>query len=177
MRPRQRDGVKLAGQCTPSSKEASRTREGKAYLRAWRGRGLGWAVLVNLCESLINPVIENKPNMLTGLGQKASGWTAGCKLQPQGLLYPPGERRDLTRSCCLRGTRQTRPFAGNGKPTARKADGGRAWDGGKSESRPVMGRTGIAPQGNIIPTGNGADFRRVSRHERVCGTFLRGTGK
>ena len=34
-----------------------------------------------------------------------------------------------------------------------------------------MERIGIAPQGNIIPTGNGADFRRVSRHERVCRTF------
>jgi hypothetical protein len=37
-----------------------------------------------------------------------------------------------------------------------------------------MERIGIAPQGNIIPTGNGADFRRVSRHERVCRIFLNG---
>jgi len=30
-----------------------------------------------------------------------------------------------------------------------------------------MGRIGIAPQGNIIPIGNGADFRWVLRHENV----------
>jgi len=37
-----------------------------------------------------------------------------------------------------------------------------------------MERIGIALQGNIILTGNGADFRLVSRHERVCRTFLKG---
>ena len=30
-----------------------------------------------------------------------------------------------------------------------------------------MRRIGIAPQGHIIPTGNGADFRWVLRHENV----------
>jgi len=44
----------------------------------------------------------------------------------------------------------------------------------KSEGRSVMERIGIAPQGNIIPTGNGADFRRVSRHEEICRIFLKG---
>lgn len=34
-----------------------------------------------------------------------------------------------------------------------------------------MGRTGIEPQGDIIPAGNGADFRLVSHHERVWRTF------
>jgi hypothetical protein len=37
-----------------------------------------------------------------------------------------------------------------------------------------MERIGIAPQGNIIPTGNGADFRQVSRHEEICRIFLNG---
>jgi hypothetical protein len=37
-----------------------------------------------------------------------------------------------------------------------------------------MERIGIAPQGNIIPTGNSADFRRVSRHEKICRIFLKG---
>ncbi len=44
----------------------------------------------------------------------------------------------------------------------------------KANGRSVMGRIGIEPQGDIIPTGNGADFRQVSRHERVCGTFVGG---
>jgi RNA-directed DNA polymerase len=34
-----------------------------------------------------------------------------------------------------------------------------------------MGRIGIEPQGDIIPAGNGADFRVVSPHERVWRTF------
>jgi len=37
-----------------------------------------------------------------------------------------------------------------------------------------MERIGIELQGNIIPTGNGADFRRVSRHEEICRIFLNG---
>jgi len=37
-----------------------------------------------------------------------------------------------------------------------------------------MERIGVAPQGNIIPTGNSADFRRVSRHEEICRIFLKG---
>jgi hypothetical protein len=38
----------------------------------------------------------------------------------------PENRQNLTHSCYLSGTWQTRPFASNGKPTAREADGGRA---------------------------------------------------
>ena len=34
-----------------------------------------------------------------------------------------------------------------------------------------MGWIGITPQGDIIPTGNGADFHEVLRHERVRRTF------
>ena len=37
------------------------------------GRGLGSCVRVNQRESLINVVTTNKPKMLTGLGQQASG--------------------------------------------------------------------------------------------------------
>ena len=37
------------------------------------GRGLGLNGMVNICESLINIVNVNKPKMLTGLSQKASG--------------------------------------------------------------------------------------------------------
>ena len=37
-----------------------------------------------------------------------------------------------------------------------------------------MRRIGIAPQGHIIPTGNGADFRWVLRHENVGRISLKG---
>jgi hypothetical protein len=37
-----------------------------------------------------------------------------------------------------------------------------------------MGWIGIESKDNIIPTGNGADFHEVLRHEKVCRTFLKG---
>jgi hypothetical protein len=42
-----------------------------------------------------------------------------------------------------------------------------------------MKRIGIEPKGNIILTGNGADFHEVLRHERACRTLFtkRRTGK
>ena len=35
--------------------------------------------MVNICESLINAVIENKPKMLIGLDQKVCGWCRGSR--------------------------------------------------------------------------------------------------
>ena len=52
--------------------------------------------------------------------------------------------------------------------------GGRVEEDGKSEGHPVMGWIGIEPQGDIIPTGNGADFHRVSHHEKVGRIVLKG---
>ena len=37
-----------------------------------------------------------------------------------------------------------------------------------------MGWIRIESKGNIILTGNGADFHRVSHHEKVCRIFLKG---
>ena len=48
------------------------------------GRELGSDGMVNTCESLINVVITNKPKVLIGLGQKASGQVQGLtNLLPQ----------------------------------------------------------------------------------------------
>jgi hypothetical protein len=43
--------------------------------------------------------------------------------------------------------------------------GCRVEEDGKSEGRFVMRRIGIEPKGNIILTGNGADFHPVFRYE------------
>jgi hypothetical protein len=61
-----------------------------------------------------------------------------------------------------------------GRPTARKAEGRRVEEGGESEGRSVIERIGIEPQGNIILTGNGANFRQVLRHEKMGRIFLKG---
>jgi hypothetical protein len=37
-----------------------------------------------------------------------------------------------------------------------------------------MKRIGIESKDNITPAGNGADFRKVLRHERVGRTFIGG---
>jgi hypothetical protein len=37
-----------------------------------------------------------------------------------------------------------------------------------------MGQIGTEPKGDIILIGNGADFREVLRHERICRIFLKG---
>lgn len=64
-----------------------------------------------------------------------------------------------------------------GRPTARKAEGRRVEEGGESEGRSVIERIGIEPQGNIILTGNGANFRQVLRHEKMGRIFLIKEGK
>ena len=53
----------------------------------------------------------------------------------------------------------------------------RVRDGGGSEGRPVMGGTGVEPDGSAVRATEGvhhltrkrADFRRVARHEKVDG--------
>jgi hypothetical protein len=46
----------------------------------------------------------DKPKMLTGLSQKASGWLILLRLDYRNMK-PPDDRQSLTRSCYLNGTR------------------------------------------------------------------------
>ena len=102
--------------------------------------------MVNTCELLINVVNWDKPKMLTGLGQngKGSGMDAPNSSIADG--EPPAERQNLTHTV----TRTER-----GKPTGLPVKeseprgtlmGLWVWDGGGSESLPVMGRTGAEPK-------------------------------
>ena len=52
----------------------------------------------NICESLINAVMRNKPKMLIGLDQKVGGQVQVFPNSPDADLAPPAERRDLTHS-------------------------------------------------------------------------------
>ena len=55
-------------------------------------------------ELLINSVTENKPKMLIGLSQKASGWIAHPPWSYRDI-QPSEERQSLTPSYYLGGTR------------------------------------------------------------------------
>ena len=47
--------------------------------------------MVNICESLINVVTENKPKMLTGLNQKVSGQVQVLPFLPVADVEATGE--------------------------------------------------------------------------------------
>ena len=53
----------------------------------------------------------------------------------------------------------------------------RVKEAGESERRSVIERTRIEGLFRHHPTRKGADFRLVSHRKRVCGTFLKRTGK
>ena len=89
---------------------------------------------------------------------------------------PPAERRNLT---------HTVTAAERGKPVVSPADcvlasdsqekpkGRRVREEGASESRSVMGRTGVEPQGDIIPRRKPADFPLVLAYVNREQTDLR----
>ncbi len=84
----------------------------------------------------------------------------------QGQSTTGGEARPNP-FCYLCGTWKPRPFANTGKPTVRKADGGREQDGGKSEGHFVMKWIEVELQGDMASTGNGANIRWVSHDKRA----------
>ena len=92
-------------------------------------------------------------------------WGKGCKALPITTLLLLG--RNTVSPICF-------PSASSGRSTVRKADGRRVEERGESECHLVMRWIGVEPQGNIILTGNGANFHEVSRHERICRIFLKG---
>ena len=73
MRSWQQGGVKLAEQCTPSSKGVSRIREEEGESASITRKGTRLEGKVKVTELLITSVTKNKPKMLIGLSQKASG--------------------------------------------------------------------------------------------------------
>jgi len=67
--------------------------------------------MANICEPLINVVMENKPKVLISLtrahrlGPKGKGASMGAPNSPIADVVPPAERRSLTHALWyLRGT-------------------------------------------------------------------------
>ena len=110
--------------------------------------------MVNPGEASVNVVTENKPKVLIGLGQKGTWSGPGAPNSSGADGAPPAKRRDLNHPRV--------PPAERGKPVVLLCPrqqgepqgdltGQRVQEGGASESRPVMGRTGVEPPSDITP--------------------------
>jgi hypothetical protein len=66
--------------------------------------GTSLGCMVNLCELLINLVIIDKPKLLIGLSQKASGKDVSFQTRYTRSMNPPGERQNLNTYCHHCGT-------------------------------------------------------------------------
>ncbi len=82
--------------------DGNETVRGRRDCQHQGGWGLGLRGMVNICEPLINVVIENKPKMLIDparvdrLGPKGKGPGIGAVRSPIADIEPPAERRNLT---------------------------------------------------------------------------------
>jgi hypothetical protein len=105
-------------------------------------------------------------------GPKGTGPGAGAQRSPAADGAPPAERHDLTRSGAEaeRGKPVAPPARDSeprGEPTGRRAE-----DGGASERRPVTGRIGVEPPGDMTPRRKPADFPRALAHGEPWSTAL-----
>lgn len=113
--------------------------------------------MVNICESLINIVIYDKPKMLRGLSQKARGTERRLLAPSSQTALPPVERGDLTRSFGIhakRGKPVTFPIRRESEPQGEPMKL-RAEENGKSERRAVMARITVEPAGDITEHESG----------------------
>lgn len=139
------------------------------------GRELGLSGTVSICELLINVVIDNKPKMLTGLGQKASGQVQKLNRPLTQMLDHRRKRQHLTHSGthAERGkpvsvlSEESQP---QGKPTQMQVR-----DDGKSEGHPAIGWIGVAPQttslhaqARRLPSGLSSRENLPNRLRREC---------
>ena len=101
--------------------------------------GTSLGCMVNICEQLINLVIRNKPKLLTGLSQKASGMGVLFTSQYTRSTNPPGERLNLNTLCHLCGTWEPLPVRPNGQGNRKEALGTEGI-GGCKKLRPASNR-------------------------------------
>ena len=90
-----------------------RSREADGISESNTRYGTSLGCMVNTCEQLINLVIRNKPKLLKGLGQKASGMGVLFTSQYTRSTNPPGERLNLNTLCHHCGTWKPLPSAQN----------------------------------------------------------------
>ena len=86
-----------------------RSREADGISESNTRYGTSLGCMANICEQLINLVIRNKPKLLTGLSQKASGMGVLFTSQYTRSTNPPGERLNLNTLCHHCGTWEPLP--------------------------------------------------------------------
>jgi hypothetical protein len=104
--------------------------------------------------------MSDKRKLLNRLGQNGT-WSGPAVIQSSGAdAVPPAKRRGLTHTATT--TERGKPVASpRDPPVVRDSEpqgeptGLRVQDEGASESRPVTGRIGIEPRGDIIPRASG----------------------
>jgi hypothetical protein len=72
-----------------------RSREADGISESNTRYGASLGCMVNGSELLINPVKTNKPKLLIGLGQKASGMDVPLVSRYTRSINPPGDRQNL----------------------------------------------------------------------------------
>ena len=143
--------------------------------------------MVNICEPLINVVMENKrkvlrhPGRVETLGPKGKGSGMGAPNSPIADVAPPAERRNLTYAgtCTERGKPVGLPMVTAIRESEPQGEPMGLWveDGGRSECLPVMGRIGVEPGDCAVrtarevhhPTRKRADFLSRSLVTRKFG--------
>src|SRR5262249_41815793 len=110
----------------------------------------------NLGELPINVVRTSKPKMLIGLNQKGTWPGAGVSPFPCRRCRATGEQAEPTPSV-IRPWNVVSPSSSlRGRPAVRRSPmGRRVGDEGGSERRPVIGRIGVEPSGEITPRESG----------------------
>jgi hypothetical protein len=175
---RQGRGLKLPEQRSLSLRAGVLGREPGTRLPAAGSREPGACGTVNPGKASINAVIEDKRKLLLRLGQKGTWSRWRAPNSRHAVVAPPAERCDLTHTATAtqRGKPVALPFRDSepqGQPTGLRVE-----DSGESESRPVMGRIGVAPQtatsphakAGRLPSGVGGREPTANRRRLSCRT-------
>ena len=126
--------------------------EGTRRLPASRRSGARVDGMANSGELLINVVRSNKPKALRGLNQKVRGQVQRDLPSPVVVVRATGEEAEPKPSLIHPWNVVSPSSSSRGRPAVRRSPTGRrVKDGGRSESRPVIGRIGVESSGEITP--------------------------
>ena len=156
VRRRQRRGAKPSGQRILTRPDGRGTREPRPRLPAPRRSGARVDGMANPGELPINVVRTSKPKVLRGLDQKVRGQVQGHSPSPAVAVEPPANRQSLNHPMIHPWNVVSPSSSLRGRPAARRSPmGRRVEDEGGSEGRPVIGRIGVEPSGEITPRESG----------------------
>jgi hypothetical protein len=140
------------------------SRERARRLPALRRSGARVDGMANSSELLINVVRTNKPKALRGLNQTVRGQVQGYPPSPAVTVAATGEEAEPQPSVIHPWNVVSPSSSPRGRPAARWSPmGRRVEDEGASEGRPVIGRIGVEPSGEITPRESGLTSLRCLR--------------